>query len=87
MRNESHHIFSIIQENERFVKEYMKRFREEKLEIVHFPNTIMIKAFRRVLLRSSNLFVELTKYMPHIMEETYDEARKLRHGKKGKLVM
>lgn len=54
----------------------MKTFKEEKLEIVDSPSSIVIEAFRRGLLRSSKLFSQLTKTMPYSMEETYDKARK-----------
>lgn len=72
----------------------MRRFREEKLEIKDCPSSIVIKAFGRGLLRSSNLFVKLTKVVTHIMEEAYDKVKnfvnlrkELKLGKKGKSFM
>lgn len=57
------------------MEESIKTFREENLYITYYSNLIAIKAFRKELSRSSNLFVELTKTIPLTMEETYKEAR------------
>lgn len=91
MRMESHNLFSITQGNDESIEEHIRKFREEKIKITDNPSSIMIEAFKRGLLRSSNMFSKLTKIMPHIMKETYDKAREfinlkreLRLGKKGK---
>lgn len=64
MRKESHHLFSITQGSDKSVEDCMKRFIEEKLNIIDCPSSLEIKAFRRGLLKSSNLFVELMKNVP-----------------------
>lgn len=50
MRKESYHIFSITQDNDETIEGYMRRFREEKLEIVNCLISIAIEAFRKGLL-------------------------------------
>lgn len=72
----------------------MRRFREKKIEISNYPRSITIEAFRRHLLRNSDLFTKLTKIIPYTMDGAYKEAKKfinlereLKLGRKGKLVM
>lgn len=69
--------FLIIQENDESIEEYMERFKEEKFEITDCPNSIAIEAFRKGLLRSSNLFTELTKIVPHTMEKLITKLESL----------
>lgn len=66
MRKESHHLFLIIQGRDETIKEYMRRFREEKIEIVDCPSSIAIEAFRKGLLRRTNIFAKLTKMVLHL---------------------
>lgn len=61
MRKKYHHLFLITQRNGKLIEEYIRRFEEEKLEIIDYPNSITIKAFKHGLLRNFNLFAELTK--------------------------
>lgn len=52
MRKESHHLLSITQGSEKSMEENMKKFIEEKLEIIKYPCFVAIEAFRIGLLRS-----------------------------------
>lgn len=75
MRKKSHNIFSITQENDESIEEYMRRFREEKMETTNCSKEI--ETFRQGLLRNSDLFTDLTKTVPYTMEEAYGKAKKI----------
>lgn len=68
-KKESHHLFLIIEGGGESIEEYMRRFREEKLDKVDFPSSITIEAFRRGLLKKINFFVEMTTTVPKTLEE------------------
>lgn len=46
------------------------------IKISNCLDSITIQAFQRGVLRSLSLFAELTKMIPHTMEEAYKEAQK-----------
>lgn len=75
MRKEYHHLFSITQGNDETIRDYMRRFKEKNMEIIYCLSSIVIDAFRRGLLRSLSLFIEIMKMVLHTMEETYVEAQ------------
>lgn len=52
LKKESHHLFSIVQNVNEFVKAIMKKFYEEKIEIFNYLDFITAQAFRRGVLRS-----------------------------------
>lgn len=76
LKKESHHLFSIVQNIDKSIKAFMKRFHVEKIEISDCPYSITVKEFRQGVLRSFDLFVALTKMTPQTMEEAYEEAQK-----------
>lgn len=47
LRKESHHMFSVTQGVDEFVVAYMKRFREEKIEIFDCLDSIAMQVFRK----------------------------------------
>lgn len=75
MRKKSHHIVFRNLGKWWIYGGIHEKIQKDKSEIVDFPSSIAIKAFRRGLLKHSNLFIELRKTFPYMMEETYKEEK------------
>lgn len=60
IRKEFHHL-SIIQEDDKTIKTYVRRFQTKKMEISLWPNYIAIETFPKGIKCDTGLFIELTK--------------------------
>lgn len=58
------HFFSMVQNMDESIKVFMKRFHEDKIGISNFFDSNIIQSFKREVLRSLDLFTELTKMVP-----------------------
>lgn len=76
IRKESHHLFSIVQEDVETIEAYIKRFEMEKMEISQCRNSKAIEAFYKGIKRDTSLFIKLKKTTPRSMEVVYEETHK-----------
>lgn len=54
----------------------MKRFKVKKLEILGYPISISKEVLQKEVIKSSRLFVKLTKTTPRSLDDMYTMAKK-----------
>lgn len=55
----------------------MKRFKVKKLEILGYPISISKEVLQKEVIKSSRLFVKLTKTTPRSLDAMYTMAQKI----------